>query len=1098
MFGKTRHTGWDPNAFIWSIEKGRAVQFERFFFFNLKRCVADLGVDASIMATPRSGDEGRDLEICCPGSLNLWGTVIAPPSDGSANRVFVECKTTSRQKLGDAFLIDATQHRGQNLTAYVLATNGVISPYEHWRAVQAWAQLGAKFILFDRARLLRAWRDAGLLAEAMRQGLAPEKLPAMAELDESRLYAGSQSIRDRTQQGHRLQTYVTIRNYASTPQRISLSLASDISWRSDSFNFQAMLEPGEDVVHLIESEREQLDSDAALRFSLTQEGRAHNLVVMATKPQLVLEPPFMGRGHRTLHIHLRQMIESAHGLRIISLHGEAGVGKSRVVREALQPFEGSRFVFRLTCDPRSGRFNFTHLLEQIAGVAPPTDGPSADHHPSLADAVQYISHLGIASVILMEDLHHAVPEDIAALKALVARPPALNKPMVLIVTGRDDHTFPNVDYFAFLDLISSRNDPYATSHCVEPFSEEDSLNLIRSVAQNLPEVAINRINTLGHNNPFIIIEVMQYLLDVGLARLLSRGTIGVLDPERFKGLDDLPAAVEDLYERRLEALQAHADGESAWLLLCAASFLGPHLPDDLAQIWLSEGKESSMDLLLARRFIIHSAHHDRLEFAHENIYHFLRRWIRRPANSQTTARHLLTSPEFVALLPDLPRGELFSLGARHDEALVLFSPMWTAIQAMTNFSSEEIDRSYFAFLPALFISAKSCARPPGEIAKVACALAYMGVHNFPLLQGEQACATAENMLETVYSSRADGGQFKLAIHQLRSHALQNMGRTGEALRRMLELEASIKENGDTAPIVSYDLYDRLQEYYRKANHGEMMDHYGRLAADVCRRTGDDKIEASHLITMSVTKLFARGRPSLEAADRACSAAERTGIQRFIVFNKLTLLIAKVLIHRNDSKFAGDVFAEARDLLRFAAINTYSDSIIRLQLLLATLAPHVHATAQEGQSVARMYIAAGQESSARFGIGLYDWAFDNLAGAIDHWDRDTPAESARRRFGNCMERLRRRGLTFVGACSGTYPNVHALANVTRFLAAYSENEAADFLRREVTAYDSSLTSRQEHLIRLVGATQKGKPIFWPASSVEMLRLPGEENYFTPIF
>lgn len=1091
MLRQTRHTEWNPNAFEWNVPKDRARQFEDFVAYYLKRSLSGLAADIHIKQTPGSGDQGRDIELSFASAFDLAGVAVTP---GRWGRLFIECKSTSHQALDDGFLADVSQHIDAKFDAYVLVTNAVISPSAQYRAVHSWGKLGARFILIDRARLYRAWDEAGLLSDAQRLGLGPKQPPP--DLMTAGLCAAAQSEGVRTASGQFVQTYLAVRNFTTTSQRFALSLASDLNW-SGEFELDMVLGPGEDTIQLIRSERERLDARAALRLVLHQEGRSANLVVLAAAPELVLEPPFIGGGHRNLQHRLRDEIENGRGLRILSIHGEAGVGKTRTVEEALRPAEGSRFVFRLACDARSGRFDIARLGEDIAAAAFRQDEPQADRPAQLTELVGYLDRIGLPAVILLEDLHHADPEDIAALKSLVLSPPAVAEAIVLIVTGRDDHTFPNLDYFAFLELIRGGEYGHVSGHSLERFTAADSQELIRAVAVDLPEIAVDRVQRLGQDNPFVIIEVLQYLLDVGLARLLSRRTIGVLDPERFKGLDSLPAAVDELYERRLESLRSADSGDAAWTLLCAASFLSADAMDELFSLWTSPAREDAAALLVARRFAAEDPRTGRLQFAHENLYHFFRRWVREPARSAAIANELLHFSELISLLADLPRAELLSLAARHPEAFALFSPIWTKVHSMTNFSSEEIDRSYYPFLPALFISAQATGAAAADLAKVACALGYMAVHNFPLLHGERACGRAEAMIDSVYAESDAGADYRMAIGQLRSHALQNMGRTGVALRRMMELEAKLKESDAAPAALSFDLYDRLQEHYRKVNHRELMDHYGHLAAGACERTKDGKIEAAHLITMSLTRMYRRGGAAVAGAERAIKASEEAGIQRFIVFNKLSRLIAGILAGQRSPTDLRETFEEAQALLRLATFHTYSDSIIRLQLLLATLAPHVH-QASEGQRVARTYVAAGQESSVRFGIGLYDWALDNLAGSLDHDDPEIPDEQARRRFATCLERLRRRGLTFVGACGGTYPNVHALANIIRFRASYRESDAADLIRREISAYDTQLTTKEEAIQPLVEGAVAGRAVFWPKGHVEMLRLPGEDRYFTPIF
>lgn len=109
---------------------------------------------------------------------------------------------------------------------------------------------------------------------------------------------------------------------------------------------------------------------------------------------------------------------------------------------------------------------------------------------------------------------------------------------------------------------------------------------------------------------------------------------------------------------------------------------------------------------------------------------------------------------------------------------------------------------------------------------------------------------------------------------------------------MLELEASVKEGNWVSDAFEFDLYDRMQEYYRKINHPELMSHYGRLAKRSVDRSTDKKLLASHLITQSMAALFANEREALDAARIASKAAHVVGIRRFAMFNRLSVVLGE--------------------------------------------------------------------------------------------------------------------------------------------------------------------------------------------------------------
>jgi hypothetical protein len=1089
--GRTFVHGSDPNDFVWSLSKTHADQFERAIYHLIRLRLSTSDGAVQVHPTPRTGDQGRDIEIRFRQPIMIGTRKVVPPA-GEAGHVYVECKITMGDRLADSFLSDASQHESGRFQAYILVTNGTITPYAHYRAQIQWERLQADFILIDRSRL-RSWLFSQGQPFALAHDLEP---PQCGDEIAEDVVVSSQTRTDTTAGEHTTQTYFTIRNYSNSPQHVALSLASDLSWASD-VNLEAILEPGEDRAYRLDARQQLYGIDADLAFAVRKHDRSHHILVSSAEAKIFLEPPFMGKGHRQLRDDLTCKLEKASGFQVISIQGDAGVGKTRTIQEALDPLAGGLIqVFSTTCDSRSGEFDFSQMgnrlrdiTEQIGEFSDPSD---------LRGAVRLASRSPFPVVLILEDLHHCTSDSIRVIKELILSPPDLSPACSLVITGRDDYTFPNVDYFALLDLIRHEESRHATGLRLEPFSDHDARFLINAVAVDLPQPAIDRIRALGQNNPFIIIECLQYLLDSGLAQLISRRTIGVPNPERFKGLSGLPVNVEALYRLRIEALLAAPGGEAAVDLLCLGAFLSLTMDGAfIGEFFASDSGYPTLSLLRQRRFIDPNYTSASIHFAHENLFHFVKRWLDATSDSAAIANRLRKNGAFHRL-SQFARGDLLTIAGCYPEAMAEFDRIWTRIASITNFSSEEIDRSFFPHFDFLFRASGQLNLDQLVRSNIALATAYMGVHNFPLVQGEMACSSAYKKLIEVYPSAKAGTSYKLAVRQMQAHALQNIGRATESLKIMLELQAEIKLLDTVAPTVEYDLYDRLQEHYRKSNHLTLVNSYGKLARRAVERSGDERLHSSHLITQSLVCLYRGAHCSSDAARRAREVAESVGVHRFVVFNHLTENISAALYCNGDKRALGDVYKEGKELLRKATLESFSDSIIRLELLLGTLALQVVDDPAEAHSVARTYIAAGRDAAVRFGVGLYGWALDNLELAILSSDDGIQQEMIRRSVSAMIDNLRRRGLLFVGACDGTYPNVHAIANAVRFYASFSEDQAAGLIIRGVSAYNTEFGNDVERTLPLVSAARAGRAIFWPPRGIDMLRYPQEGGYFTPLF
>ncbi|HEV7642781.1 MAG TPA: hypothetical protein VGO50_02460 [Pyrinomonadaceae bacterium] len=1096
---RTIHLTENQNNFTWSIPKGRGTAFEDLIHSYLKNFVATKDGRVKVIRTRVTGDEGRDFEVYFSEEINIFGIRIKQPINGSGNVVYIECKSTEHERLDDEFIVDASQHKDFEASSYILVTNAFLTPYCQYRAQKEWQRRNSLFHLVDRRRLYEVMRACELDSKANELGLRFPEPSIVPEINKRSLGISCQSELDVVSGKQFVQAYLAVNNYSTESQLLRVGVATDLRWTANQTSIERVIEAGGVETIELTVNRNEFDSSADLDLNLTVNGRSHRITVSRINREIIFEPDFTGEEHRRIAQSIRTSVEGNSGFLLISFQGEAGVGKTRTIKEALKPLVNGQYeIFT---------YHFTRNLEDISfddlfaafGVGYSSDSPEIG---GLYNSIDNIAKIDHPILLHFEDLHHASKDVIDDFKKLLLNSPVCKNSLVLIVTGRDDHTFPNEDYFSFLQIANDRNLKNAC-YSLYPFTDDDARTLIRSVVVDIPDPGVERVHLLGQNNPFIIVEILQYLLDSSLAQLLSLRTVGILNPEVFSGRKGLPETVEELYSQRLTSLLNSPNGDLAYKFLIVSSFFGFVMDREIRRRFF-DGKEEGEDvwnLLCERRFIAEDTTNNIATFAHENLLNYLRQIIREPANSLELSSYLLANPGIAKSLSIFDLGEAYYLHEEFDNAFNCLTEIWERVREITNFSSEEINKLYFSYLPALFQTTKFTGLPHNEIAKIPLAYSYMGVHNFPLVVAEDVCTRASQMLDEIYEKETDGLRQKLTVRQLRAHALQNMGKTGLALQEMLEIEATLEENPADWYELKFDLYDRLQEYYRKTNHAALVRFYGRQArlnVNLAEEK-DKKLLAAHLITQSVSCLFSGKKNACKQAAEAYSMSKEVQIQRFIIFNRLTELIIEGLYSHRDPIVIKAVMDEARDMLQDAAVKNFSDSIMRLQLLLATLALNYYEDTSERHSIARYYIESGQANSIRFGNGLFDWAFDNLAAVIDLADEYQPDDHARRRFQSCLERLKRRGLTFLGARDGLYPNSFAISNIIRFFSQFYDSDGLEILQTTFSSYNNDFLEDRQVGLELVRKAGKGQPIFWPRNSkFQMPRYPAEGGYFTPIF
>ena len=1092
MPGPTQYLPVSPTDFDWEAPAKAPSEFEGLIERYVRQTALPAGRNVSIQSTPRRGDQGKDLIVEMQGvSLELFGCCF--PATKNVTRLYIECKSTARSKLDDSFLIDQTQHTTGEATAYMLVTNATITPYSIYRAHQAWQAKNMAFHLVDGYRLVRSLWSAGL------EGLAETRfhipLPALGALptfDRRGPVLAVQTETIDTERGSQIELYLVASNYSDTPLSVTIGLTSDLIWEIANENPVAYLSPGELYVQRLEAICRLPGQSSDIHFRLACDERQYDLHISPCIFDVKFDPYFVGHQHHDLKEQLQAQLDRPAGNRLISIHGEAGVGKTRTVDEALSPYlDTSMLVAKMGFD-ETGRLNCDTALRRLGAFPPEPDKASL-----LSQVLDAAEDYGLPVTLVLEDVHHSNKAEIRFLKHWALSLDCRSADVNCIVTGRDDHTYPNDEYFSFLSLVGQMSANSVADYHLNKLTDDDARTLIAITAVDFPVSVQEKIHALGENNPFIILQVFEYLIDMKLAEVASRRTIGLHDPAAFAAKKGLPDTITEIYSRRFMALQASPAGKLAFEFLAAASFFGFGIAKD---VWISFFDDAHLGdearkLLFRRKFVKQNEESGELSFAHENLLHNIHSEVCESERALATAQLFFVHPGILKRLPLFSQAKVHYLAAAYRVTFDLLETIWVRLVQIENFSAQEIDRAYFPYIPLLFESAKRLGKPNRELLRVATAYCYMAVHNFPLVTAVSCCEEAEGWVASLRLEKISPMAHLAAIAQLKAHALQNMGRTGEALRDMLELSAKMDQDATNwGHDVKFDLFDRLQEHYRKTNHQSLANHYGRLART--EAGGDTGLQLCHAITQAGQNLYCGYKMAGRFALKAKTLADRSNVRRLQIYTRLTELVIGGIYCSDDREITAAIYEEAVHMLRLCAQENFSDSIMRLELLLAVLSLRHFEDQADARARALFYVDAGLNDSARYGNGLFDWAFHNLAGAIQH-KNSAGLELAGRHFETCRLLLKLRGLAFLGDGSAIFPTALAISNIVRFQAEFSEKAAISYLRTTADAYANDFLRDTLSCAQLVRQARSGKALFWRTNRETGPRL-GPSGYFTFLF
>ena len=272
---------------------------------------------------------------------------------------------------------------------------------------------------------------------------------------------------------------------------------------------------------------------------------------------------------------------------VVTISGEAGVGKSRLVRELLlaapagwaviagqaeegdlaRPFELLRDAVELEVgrwhDVPAALHERRHAVGHVlTGLLPAEHGDAPHDHPLdelLRAAVEVIRHVadGRRALVVFEDLHWADAESVALFGRLATRP---DLDLVLVGTFRledVDRRHPLAGLLAELQRTRS-------VHAVElgRLTQRELGDMLRVVfGRNVSERAVDALHRRTQGNPFFVEE----LLDSSCCD----------DPEEL-ATTPLPWNVAEAVLRRVDVLD-----DEARCVLDAAAVLGTRIPFDL-------------------------------------------------------------------------------------------------------------------------------------------------------------------------------------------------------------------------------------------------------------------------------------------------------------------------------------------------------------------------------------------------------------------------------------------------------------------------------------------------------------------------------------
>jgi class 3 adenylate cyclase/tetratricopeptide (TPR) repeat protein len=356
---------------------------------------------------------------------------------------------------------------------------------------------------------------------------------------------------------------------------------------------------------------------------------AYRLVTVTAQTQTAQGQgtPFVGREVEMARLSggLGEAIESRRA-RLVTVVGDAGVGKSRLIREFAATAEGQARLVRGRCLPYGDGITFFPFAEVVRDAAGITNEDSPEvatgriarllESAAAPDREAVVER--VAAAINLSPAQFPVAELMWGGRRLLETL-AAERPLVMLVDDLHwaestfleflDHLLETVENASLLILgsarheITERHGEWSAGHAsmlvnLQPLSDSDAGRIVEELLGELEESVRARIALVAEGNPLYVEQIVSMLVETGA---IERGPEGWVAREGSDQLQ-IPPTVQALVAARLDALEAE---ERA--VVDPASVIGLTFALDAISELVEEtvlpslGKD--LDLLAAKQFV---------------------------------------------------------------------------------------------------------------------------------------------------------------------------------------------------------------------------------------------------------------------------------------------------------------------------------------------------------------------------------------------------------------------------------------------------------------------------------------------------------------
>lgn len=1021
------------NKQMWEIGEEIGHAFEDYIYKVLVKCLnAPFSKNINIQQTEATRDGGKDIIIDTSEDINLFGIPVTLKGKDKV-RIYIECKSSNYNTILYEKFAKNVILAGQDKVDYlVLVTNKTITPFSYYSTDELTQNYNCEFILIDQY----------ILANYLKCHNLDKWNYDAPSFDNSSIALSYQVSKGSYYRRPSFELYILCRNYSGKLTECEVELLTDRNWKISGDKVQFVLDTNKSKCLKLIISREYFDGLDDILLHLSFNNNRNTIRLEGNSLSYNFELPLTGTKHKEIIKDIEETALQASTFTWVNLYGEAGIGKTRIIEELSRTFwQNSARTLFFTCENSKKQSTFDSLLEYINKNSVQKIVPT-----SLKELFFKLNDNLLWTVVVVEDLHNA---DEPFLKMLLEflKETDLEVAILFITAGRDDYTVYNEAYFSFLETLKISNPSYMHNYQVTALLDDECKNLIKRIISDIPLVALERIHGASKNNPFFLVQYIEYLLETKMVNLLNRNTVGIPNIHTFSEKVYIPKGVEDIIEKRYKVLEQIPSGTKLQAFLVAAALYGIYFPKKLLLTYFSESEYSDAETLFCNHFLKY-IDNETLQFDHESLYLFIKNRKTKKSDEIEIAHYIYSNLELFQLYPELKQGAILYKIKKYIEAKKKLIKPIQEIAEMDNVSSENISSQFYEYFEYIYNIAKQ-EKDIAFMKKVIQAKVYVAMHNLAIGQAQQAFEETFILIEKNHSTDEE---LYWEIKQLQASYFLHIGMVSRARGIMLDLLAIERTSSDKFDDnIRFNLFERAASLYIHSNHISPAIEYNRLAYKVADDMDNDKLRALAKINEAKLWFFSDIDKSYKIMQEAKSYLEKKNVPRIDCHNELGLLTAEMVLTKCNESVIKTQILRAKELLEKSIEINYPLDIIRSHFLLAVLYFY---RKDKLLTMSKKHIEAGIDASVRYGILKLVGNFYNLKAliAIEEKQNNDYIMSL---YDTMIDYLKQEDLLFLGNLDFTYSNIILLTNYLIFLNEHKlESKNYQFLS-QITYYGSDI-------------------------------------------